>query len=77
MHPLYGAVHVTHSFWSHNGIIYEPTCCSTLQHHITFIPISVSLWNDLADHVFDGVGLVDYKRRANVFLIGLSSLPPF
>ena len=30
---------------------------------------SVSLWNDLADPVFDGVGLVGFKTRANAFLL--------
>ena len=31
--------------------------CRTLQYSRTFIPFSVSLWNDLACSVFDGVGL--------------------
>ena len=31
----------------------------------TFAPISVSLWNDFADPVFDGVGLADFKSRSN------------
>ena len=33
------------------------------------IPISVSLWNDLADPVFDGVGLAGFKSGANSFLV--------
>ena len=36
---------------------------------MTFIPISVSLWNELADPVFDGVGLMGFKSRANAFLL--------
>ena len=32
------------------------------------MPLSVSLWNDLSDPVFDGVGLADFKSRANAFL---------
>ena len=33
------------------------------------VPLSVSLWNDLSDPVFDGVGLADFKSRANAFLL--------
>ena len=47
-------------------------CTSTLrtsQFHRTFIPLSVSLWNDLSDPVFDGVGLAGFKSRANAFLL--------
>ena len=36
---------------------YVPPRCRTTQYRRTFIPFSVSLWNDLADPVFDGVGL--------------------
>ena len=35
------------------------------QYHRTFIRLSVSLWNDLGDPVFDGVGLARFKSRAN------------
>ena len=35
-----------------------------------FIPFSVSLWNDLANPVFDGVGLVGFKSRVNSSLLG-------
>ena len=30
--------------------------------------LSVSLWNDLSDTVFDGVGQAGFKSRANAFL---------
>ena len=30
---------------------------------------SVSLWNDLSDPVFDGVGQAGFKSRANAFLL--------
>ena len=33
------------------------------------MPLSVSLWNDLSDPVFDGVGLAGFKSRANTFLL--------
>ena len=31
---------------------------------MTFVLLSRSLWNDLADPVFDGVGLAGFKSRA-------------
>ena len=37
--------------------------------HSPFFPLSVSLWNDLADPAFDGVGLAGFKSRANAFLL--------
>ena len=36
---------------------------------MTFILLSVSLWNDLGDPVFDRVGLASFKSRANAFLL--------
>ena len=41
----------------------------------TFIPLSVSLWNDLGNPVFDGVGLAGFKSRANAFLLALLLAP--
>ena len=41
---------------------------ATSQFYRTFIPVSVSLWNDLADSVIDGVRQVGFKSRANAFL---------
>ena len=37
----------------------------TKRGYITFIPNSVSLWNDLVDPVFDGVGLKGCKSSTN------------
>ena len=34
----------------------------------------MSLWNDLADPVFDGVGLASFRSRANAFLLPLAAL---
>ena len=42
--------------------------------HRTFITLSVSLWNDFGDPVFDGVGLVGFKSRAKAFSICLAAL---
>ena len=44
-----------------------PPRCRTAQYRRPFIPLLVSLRNDLADTVFDGVGLACFKSRANVF----------
>ena len=48
---------------------YAPPRCRTSQYRRTFIPLSVSLWNDLSDPVFDGVGLAGFESRANAFLL--------
>ena len=36
---------------------FAPSRCRTSQYRRSFMPLSVSLWNDLSDRVFDGVGL--------------------
>ena len=76
MNPLYGAlpvpyvpVWVTRSAVIAHRYTFVPSCCRTSQYRRTFTPLSVSLWNDLSDLVFDGVGLVGFKTRANVFLL--------
>ena len=76
MHPLYGALPVPHvpvrvsscAVIAHR-FTYAPPRCRTSQYRQTFIPLSVSLWNDLSDPVFDGVGLAGFKSRANAFLL--------
>ena len=67
VHPLNGAlpgpyvpVQVTHSALVAHRYTYAPPSCRTLQYSRTFIPFSVSLWNDLANPIFDGVGLVGF-----------------
>ena len=37
-----------------HGYTYAPALCRTSQYRRTFIPLTVSLWNDLSDPVFDG-----------------------
>ena len=73
MHPLDGAlpvpVRVTHSAVIPHRLTYAPPHCRMSQYRQTFIPWSVSLWNDLSDPVFDGVGLAGFKSRANEFLL--------
>ena len=60
--------------WSHIGIIYAPYRCRASQYRRAFVPLSVSRWNDLADSVFDGVGLAGFKSRANAFLLAEAAL---
>ena len=72
MHPLYGAqlvpyvpVRVIRGALVAHRCTCAPPRCRTSQYRKTFIALSVSLWNDLADPVFDGVGLAGFKSRAN------------
>ena len=76
VHSLNGAlpgpyvpVHVTRGALVVHRYTNAPSRCKTLQYSRTFIPFSVSLWNDLADPVVDGVGLAGFKSRANAFLL--------
>ena len=76
MHPLSGTlprpyvpVRVTRGALVAHRFSYAPPSCRTSQYRKTFIPISVSLCNDLGDPVFDGVGLAGFKSRANSFLL--------
>ena len=58
-------VRVTRGALVAHRFTYAPLRCRTSQYSRTFIPLSVSLWNDLANPVFDGVGLAGFKSRAN------------
>ena len=76
MHPLNGAlpgpylpVRVTRGALVAHPYTYAPPRCRTSQYRMTFVPLSVSLWNDLVDPVFDGAGLAGLKSRVNVFLL--------
>ena len=62
MHPLHGALPEPYVLvWVTRGAViahrytYAPLRCRTSQCRRTFIPLSVSLWNNLDDPVFDGV----------------------
>ena len=80
IHPFYGAlpvpyvpVRVTRGAVIAHEVIAHPigtlmARCRTSQYRRTFIHLSVSLWNDLGDPVFDSVGLAGFKSRANTFL---------
>ena len=76
VHPLNGAlpipyvlVRVTCGALVTHWYTYAPPCCRTLQYSRTFILFSVSLWNDFANSIFDGVGLAGFKSRANASLL--------
>ena len=76
MYPLNGAlpgpyvpVRVTRGAVVAHRYTYEPPRCKTSQYRRTFVPHSMSLRNDLADPVFDGVGLAVFNSRANAFLL--------
>ena len=76
VHPLNGSLPGPYvPVWVTRGALvahrynYTPPRCRTLQYSRTFIPFSVSLWNDLANSVFDGVGLAGFNSRANASLL--------
>ena len=64
----YGQVRVTRGTLVAHQYTYAPPRCRKSQYRRTFVSLSVSLWNDLADPVFDGVGLSGFKSRINAFL---------
>ena len=76
MHPLSGTlslpyvpVHVTYGALVAHRHSFAPPHCRTSQCRRTFVLLSMSLWNDLSDPVFDCVGLAGFKSRANAFLL--------
>ena len=76
MHPLCGALpvpyvpaRVTLGTLIAHRYTYAPPRCRTSKYRRTFIPLSVSLWNDLVDPVFDVVGLSGFKSSSNAFLL--------
>ena len=76
VHPFNGALpgpyvpaRVTRGALVAHGYTYAQPRCRTLQYSRTFIRFSVSLWNDLASSVLDGVGLAGFKSRANASLL--------
>ena len=82
MHPLFGALpwpyvpmRVTRSALIAHRYTYVPPRCRTSQYRRTFSPTSVSLWKDIVASVFNGVGLVDSKSRANIFLLAYLLAP--
>ena len=84
MHPRCGAVHVpfvpvrvTRGALVAHQYSYEPLRCRTSQYHRTLLTNSASVWNDLVDGVFDGVGLAGLKSRDNASLLTRAALSLF
>ena len=69
---LYVLIRVTRGALIAHRYTYVPLRCRISQYRRTLIPLSVSLWNDLVDPVFDGVGLAGFKSRSNAFLLAYS-----
>ena len=69
MHPVYVPALVTRGALVAHKHSFAPPRCRTSQYRRTFVPLSVSLWNDLSNPVFDGVLLAGFKTRANAFLL--------
>ena len=72
VHPLNGAlpgpyvpVGFTRGALVAHRYTYAPPRCRTLQYSRTFIPFSVSLWNDLANPLFDGVAQAKFLNNNN------------
>ena len=65
----YVSVRVTRGALVAHRYTYAPPSCRTSQYHRTFVPLSLSLWNDIADPVFDVVRLAGFKSIANAFLL--------
>ena len=65
----YVPVRVTRGAVIAHRYTYAPPRCRTSQYRWTFISWSVSLWNDLSDPVFDGMGLEGFKSKFNAFLL--------
>ena len=59
----YVLVRVTHGALVAHRYTYEPPSSRTSQHRRTFVAFFVSLWNDLADPVLDGVGLAGFQEQ--------------
>ena len=75
-HPLCGAlpvpyvpVRVTRGALIAHRYTFAPPRCRTPQYRRTFVPLSVSLWNDLVHPVFDVAGLAGFKSRSHAFLL--------
>ena len=75
MHPLSSALplpyvpaRVARSTLVAHRHSFVPTTSRTSQYHRSYVSLSVSLWNDLSDPVFYGVGLAGFKSRDNAFL---------
>ena len=74
--PLFGAlpelyvpVRVTRGAVIAHWYTYAPPRRRISQCRRTFIPLSVSLWNNLGNPVLDGVRLAGFKSKTNTLLL--------
>ena len=81
MHPLSGALplpyvpaRVTRGALVAHSHSFAPPRWRTSQYRRSFVLLSVSLWYNLSDPVFDCVELTGFKSRANAFLLTWSAL---
>ena len=65
---------VTHGELVAHRHSFVPPRCRTSQYCRSFVPLSVSLWNDFSDPVIDGVEREGFKSTANAFLLACSAL---
>ena len=82
LHPLYGAHHAPYLpvRVTHGGLIahrYTYLCasysCRTSHYRRTFIPLSVSLWNDLNDSLIRWCGTGRFQEQGQCLFIGLAA----
>ena len=76
MHPFndvltgpYVPVLVTRSALVAHWYTSPPPRFRTSQYHRIFVPLAVSLWNDLADPMFNDMELAGFMSRAIAFLL--------
>ena len=79
VHPLNSAlpgphvpVRVTRGALVAHRYTYAPPSCRTLQYSRTFIPLSVSFWNDLDNPRIRWCGTGGFQEQGQCFFIGLS-----
>ena len=81
MHPLNGSlpgpyvpVRVTRSALVHIGTLMHRLAAEPRSTAGVLFALSVSIWNDRANQVFDGGGLAGFKNSANAFLLAYAAL---
>ena len=73
LHRPYVPARVTRGALVAHRHSFAPSRCRTCQYCRTFVPLSVALWNDHNEPVFDDVGLVGFKSRANTLMLAKSA----
>ena len=67
---------VAHTYAHILKYTYAPPCCRTLQYSRTFIPLSMSLWNDFLPPYSMVLLTGGFQKHGQCFFIGLSSSIP-